>query len=568
MFKPFDYWSMERMNCLKQDSKTKPNLREEYSQIDDKTLLRHIKVAEHAFDLYTEDNKTTGSFHSYLNYHELTVLFQSYGLPKQFGSAKAYFLYKKQLNPKEGDIKWKALSEDDKKIYAVEFDQMAKENNKKFFEFSRNLPEHRVSDFLDYLLEDNQITTRQKEKSSPVKIEEPKRGDLDEIKLFKNKFAPSELYWEEHKNRFTESTIFLNKTRCRSEYTALDDTKKIIYVKKCEDLFDKYKFTAVNDEKPILSYIFSLYELKLLLGSYQFPLKPAANLHLHYFNKNAGDNKPDQEQSKKIYAAYNNLKDAEKAQLKAEYQKSLDDYEAQMKKCMAKLPAKRKIDVEYFLKKKKKDIVRHSTKKSSEVEMSDMEIENDVVIKEDFTENITPEPSQSSDKEIAITNFIDNYEKYSENTFSRFILNEIEDQSKKMDIVDSISYLNNNGLKWLSLSVSDKNELESDYKKNKKDFKKNSKKFIQENSELDISPDELKEHIKNHARVIHFKFADETAEELVLAHTKTADLFDKSVTTVEVKKDKKPKTVNGVVSSKRKIKNEDTSSPKTIKKNA
>ena len=51
---------------------------------------------------------------------------------------------------------------------------MAKENNKKFFEFSRNLPEHRVSDFLDYLLEDNQITTRQKEKSSPVKIEEPK----------------------------------------------------------------------------------------------------------------------------------------------------------------------------------------------------------------------------------------------------------------------------------------------------------------------------------------------------------------------------------------------------------
>ena len=153
-------------------------------------------------------------------------------------------------------------------------------------------------------------------------------------------------------------------------------------------------------------------------------------------------------------------------------------------------------------------------------------------------------------------------------TFSRFILNEIEDQSKKMDIVDSISYLNNNGLKWLSLSVSDKNELESDYKKNKKDFKKNSKKFIQENSELDISPDELKEHIKNHARVIHFKFADETAEELVLAHTKTADLFDKSVTTVEVKKDKKPKTVNGVVSSKRKIKNEDTSSPKNIKKNA
>ena len=49
MFKPFDYFSMERVQ--KTGSQTE-RIVEDYSKATDKTLLRHIKTAECAYDSY------------------------------------------------------------------------------------------------------------------------------------------------------------------------------------------------------------------------------------------------------------------------------------------------------------------------------------------------------------------------------------------------------------------------------------------------------------------------------------------------------------------------------------
>jgi len=55
MFKPFDYFLMEKTQGLKGGSKDKnTKILDEYEKADDKDLLRHIKVAECAFDGHTK----------------------------------------------------------------------------------------------------------------------------------------------------------------------------------------------------------------------------------------------------------------------------------------------------------------------------------------------------------------------------------------------------------------------------------------------------------------------------------------------------------------------------------
>jgi len=50
MFKPFDYFSAEKSPSANKRSKENSKLLEEFSRADEKNLLRHIKLAEYAYD--------------------------------------------------------------------------------------------------------------------------------------------------------------------------------------------------------------------------------------------------------------------------------------------------------------------------------------------------------------------------------------------------------------------------------------------------------------------------------------------------------------------------------------
>ncbi len=58
MFKPVDFYSMERVKELKKDENhldTKNlNLKQEFSKLSDRNLIKYIKQAESAYDLYAE----------------------------------------------------------------------------------------------------------------------------------------------------------------------------------------------------------------------------------------------------------------------------------------------------------------------------------------------------------------------------------------------------------------------------------------------------------------------------------------------------------------------------------
>ena len=57
MFKPFNYFVMEKLNgtALESTGKDKiPQLKQEFAKIDDATLTRFVKTTELSFDLYSE----------------------------------------------------------------------------------------------------------------------------------------------------------------------------------------------------------------------------------------------------------------------------------------------------------------------------------------------------------------------------------------------------------------------------------------------------------------------------------------------------------------------------------
>lgn len=59
MFKPFNYFVMEKLNGATHDTSGKdriPQLKQEFAKIDEATLMRFIKTTELSYDLYSEVN--------------------------------------------------------------------------------------------------------------------------------------------------------------------------------------------------------------------------------------------------------------------------------------------------------------------------------------------------------------------------------------------------------------------------------------------------------------------------------------------------------------------------------
>lgn len=254
MFKPFDYWSMEKTQLMKENdqvnAKNSRQLKDEFAKIDDKTLLRHIKIAEHAHDSYFEECK--GDFKPlflYLTQHELAVLFQSYGFPKNYKKIQNYYCEKYGITQKDGEIKWKNLNDDEKNKIKSEHMAIQSEYYKKFFQFSRELPDKRVNDFFAYLGSFNPETNNTESKIPYSKGKHDKDVDSEEIKAFKSKYAPFEVFYEKNKDKFTEASSLNNRNRARKAFSALDHESKLKYIKKTEELFDKETFTLTDDKK-------------------------------------------------------------------------------------------------------------------------------------------------------------------------------------------------------------------------------------------------------------------------------------------------------------------------------
>ncbi len=78
MFNPFNFWKIEHSAKL---GANEEKMTSEYAKLNDESLLRYIKVAEHAYDTAKCNKK---KFNQFLNFQELKLLIHSYGYPKSY----------------------------------------------------------------------------------------------------------------------------------------------------------------------------------------------------------------------------------------------------------------------------------------------------------------------------------------------------------------------------------------------------------------------------------------------------------------------------------------------------
>lgn len=509
MFKPFDYYTMEKTKPS-QDTKDQKII-EDYNKLDDNVLIRHVKIAECAYDSYHESLKNAKPFIKNLTKREQKLLFESYGLP--------------QLS----------------NIH---------ENGKDFFLFSRRLPEKRVVDFIDYISE------------APIAIPSPPkpkltiryRGDPQEIKTFKSKYSPSEFYIEHIKK--IDETGTRNKLQLRTDYLALEPKEKLSYIKKTEEAFDKHTFTTVDDEKPILSSILSLGEMKLLMNSYNIPNKPPHNMSAYYFKMHVRDYTEDH--MKNVYAAYNKISESEKEALNIEYQKAADEYKIKNAQFLEKLPKQRIPDAECLHTKGKPK----KTSAESEEETEENQLLPDEEKLNGFSQTLAEldERVAKEKQKTKINAFISEHFNHSVNSFSSFVAEDLKSHSK-MNNEESNDYLRKMATKWQKLGEKGQEEYENLHKKQKKELKKSIKKFLSENSDLDFNAEEIKEMIKQQSRSITVKFEDDTEEDLYLGEKSLTSLIDQAISVFETRI-KKPKAVAGTSKSLKRKADKELTSPK------
>lgn len=565
MFKPFNYFVMEKLNgtALESTGKDKiPQLKQEFAKIDDATLTRFVKTTELSFDLYSETNKNTKPYHTFLNFHELTLLFKSYGFtPKPHPIARVFYRNKHSLSEKDmADLDEKA-----KRTMNAEHEEALKTFMVTYFKFSRALPEKRVVDYLSY-------SSWNKAKNNHM------TGDHDEIKAFKDKFIPAFLYLEKQSATFNDLTY--NERRMKiHEFNSLEDEEKKIWVKKCEEVFDKHKFKKHDNGKPVLSYILNNNEVRLLFESYNYPQKPPLNLPGHYmrkyWQKHFKSTSTSKETMKQLFAEYKKLSESEKAALNIELQVEKESYSERFDEFLKNLPNQREADLEILKSKEKKS-------KSERFEMKPQENGNESegeTQPESPNTKEEPKPSVFDEQDFSFINeldarienaknstkleeFLAENSSYSENSFSCYVTADLKSQ-KKMNDEESLTYLKKITHKWIKLDDDTKSEYENNYKKQKKELKKNIKKFLQENENLNLEADDMKNKKKDMVRTINIKLDEENELSLVIGEKNQAALIAPSVSEVDVMKHKKPKSVEGTSAKKRKIsEGENGKSPK------
>ena len=67
------------------------------------------------------------------------------------------------------------------------------------------------------------------------------------FKDMRHKFAPFEMYYEKHKDEFSQyTTLFIAKGKAKIAYLNLSDKKKLKFIKKAEKKFDNYKVNSLR----------------------------------------------------------------------------------------------------------------------------------------------------------------------------------------------------------------------------------------------------------------------------------------------------------------------------------
>lgn len=346
--------------------------------------------------------------------------------------------------------------------------------------------------------------------------------------------------------------------------------KKKVWIKKCEEIFDKHKFKIVETGKPILSYILNNNETKLLFDSYSMPSKPPVNLPGYYMKKYF-QTISTKDSMKKIFAEYKKLSENEKAALNIELQIEKESYKERYAEFIKNLPPQREADLEHLKSKEKKSKDKTESfenKNTDIIAESENETHNDnsvvkapVFDEEDFSFiNELDARIENAKSSTKLEEFLAENCSYSENSFSCFVIDDLKSQ-KKMNDEESLAYLKKITQKWLKLNEETKEEYEAIHKKQKKELKKNIKKFLKENENLNFEVDDMKNKKKELVRTIHIKQDEETQFDLVIGDKTQAALISSSISEIEIK-GKKPKSVESGSKAQKRKNDEESKSPR------
>lgn len=579
MFKPIEFFIKENKTNLDAEA-----IKQEWSKLDTRDILRYIKQTESAYDKYVQENGSKvlhmQSYGSFLTKTELKILFESYGLPEKLpASSKLYFLQKTikeafdnkkdsatdeiivEDAKKEAEEKWSKLTHEERTCQLREYYVLSRDYHEKYINFARNLPRQRDVDYYDYLMPISQ------------RVHKPKLNESHSNKENRLKFAPFEIFFEKNRDEFTEkySTLFIAKTKSRTAYLNLNDKKKLKYIKKAEERYDQYHFEDNMEVKPLFSSLLTKADLKLLMDSYGLPETISQTAHGYFYQKRYRDFT--ENHMKNVMDLFKKQTEEEKAQFLIEYNEKYNEYKQKTQKFLENLPLSRMPDYQAYIQsiKKNKNSKENSTlapKLNKSVEMVDAasgmsDLDTDL----DNTQNSV----DIKTGDHLINEFLSENSRQPENGFSLFVNEELEQTKTNGDlnVSESVKILNKIARQWYKLDESEKEIFNERHKTIKKNTKKIIKSFVKNNPDLKLNSEELKtklnEKTTKTTRQINVHFENDTNEVLNIYNKNLNDYINSDVEEIKVKKDKKrSKLQNGEESPNKKARNESSTTQKKI----